>query len=157
MSSGSHAGANIDVSIVIVNWKVKDLVRQCLNSICGTMQDCPFEIIVVDNNSGDGSCEMIRREFPDVRLISNAENLGFARANNQGIGISRGRYILLLNPDTIVIEKCIPEMAALLDRNRKIGAVGPKIRYPDGTIQYTCARRSAEPAYRIPGSLGARI
>ncbi len=140
MSSGSHAGASIDVSIVIVNWKVKDLVRQCLASLYGAMQDCPFEIIVIDNNSGDGSCEMIRREFPDVRLISNAENLGFARANNQGIAISRGRYILLLNPDTIVIGKCIPEMAALLDRNRKTGAVGPKIRYPDGTIQYTCAR-----------------
>jgi hypothetical protein len=140
MSPVSNTDSAIAVSIVIVNWKVKDLLRQCLNSIYGTAQDLLLEIIVVDNNSGDGSCEMIRREFPDVRLIPNAENLGFARANNQGMLVSRGRYILLLNPDTIVAEKSIAGMAAFLDRSRATGAVGPKILYPDGTIQYTCAR-----------------
>jgi|WetSurMetagenome_2_1015567.scaffolds.fasta_scaffold05961_5 GT2 family glycosyltransferase len=140
MSPVSNAEKPIDVSIVIVNWKVKDLLRQCLSSIGGATHDLLLEVIVVDNNSGDGSSEMIRQEFPDVRLIANTENAGFARANNQGIAISRGRYILLLNPDTIVIGKSIPAMAAFLDGNREAGAVGPKIRFPDGTIQYTCAR-----------------
>ena len=92
----------MDVSIIIVNWNTKDLLRACLASVFGQTQGIGYEVIVVDNDSSDGSAEMIRAEFPLVRLIVNEENRGFAAANNQGIAIASGRYVLLLNSDTVV-------------------------------------------------------
>jgi GT2 family glycosyltransferase len=96
-----------DVSIVIVNWNVRDLLRDCITSIYEETEEISFEIIVVDNASSDGSVDMIKKEFPQIKLIKNKENVGFSKANNQAIKLSKGKYILMLNPDTVVLEGAI--------------------------------------------------
>ena len=96
-----------DVSIIIVNWNACDYLRDCIRSIVIAAGPITFEIIVVDNNSQDASVAMVRREFPTITLIVNSENRGFAAANNQGLRIATGRYLLLLNPDTIILDEAI--------------------------------------------------
>ncbi len=133
----------LDLSIVIVNWNVRDLLRRCLHSILADLQThrfadlqtCRFEIIVVDNASTDGSVEMVRREFPQVRLIANEVNLGYTGGNNRGIAASQGRYILLLNPDTEVVGDALPTMVAYMDAHPDVGALGPQLLNPDGSVQ----------------------
>jgi N-acetylglucosaminyl-diphospho-decaprenol L-rhamnosyltransferase len=129
-----------DLSIVIVNWNVKDLLRLCLNSVLeslrsgkGRQLSCQF--IVVDNASNDGSVEMLGEEFPQIHLVGNEENLGFARASNQGIAFSDGRYVLLLNPDTEVRGDALGEMVAYMEAHRRVGALGPQLLHPDGRVQ----------------------
>ena len=97
----------MDVSIIIVNWNTRDLLRGCLHSILEQTSGILFEIIVVDNHSRDGSSEMVEKEFPIVKLVRNANNCGFAAANNQGMRLASGRYVLLLNPDTIILDSAI--------------------------------------------------
>ena len=125
----------VDLSIVIVSWNVRDLLRQCLLSIRANLQACNPELIVVDNVSTDGSAEMVRAEFPDVHLIANAENRGFPAANNQGIAIAQGRYVLILNPDTEVVGDALAEMVAYADANPDVGMVGPQLLNKDGSVQ----------------------
>lgn len=124
----------IDLSVVIVNWNVSDLLRRCLHSILDT-QCLTLDVIVVDNASADDSVEMVRTEFPGVHLIANADNRGFPAANNQGIAAARGRYILLLNPDTEVAGDALATMVAFADAHPDVGIVGPQLSYPDGSIQ----------------------
>lgn len=93
-----------DVSIIIVNWNTRDILQDCLKSIYEQTRDIDFEVIVIDNASSDGSAEMVKAEFPPVILIENTKNRGFAAANNQGVKIARGRYVLLLNSDTVVFD-----------------------------------------------------
>jgi len=114
----------VDLSIVIVNWNVRDLLRRCLHSISNS------EIIVVDNASTDGSVEMVRTEFPGVHLITNADNRGFPAANNQGIAIAQGRYVLLLNPDTEVTGDALETMVAFADAHPDVGLIGPQLLNP---------------------------
>jgi hypothetical protein len=95
-------------------------------------------MIVVDNASSDGSCEMIRREFPEVRLFSNQSNVGFAKGNNQGLQEARGRFILLLNPDTKLFPSSLRIMVEFLDSHPDVGAVGPLLQNPDGSLQPSC-------------------
>lgn len=128
----------IDVSIVIVNWNTRDITRNCLRSIYQTAGDVTFEIILVDNDSGDGSAEMVETEFPAVRLVRNSRNVGFAAANNQGIAVAQGRYVLLLNSDTIVKDGAISKAMAFADANPQVGMVGCQTRCPNGAIQYNC-------------------
>jgi len=128
----------IKLSIIIVNYNVKEFLRNCINSICASLTTKGYEIIVIDNNSSDNSVEMLKNEFPQVKLIENKENRGFAAANNQGISISKGRYILLLNPDTIVLPNALDTMMAFLDSHPKVGALGCRILNPDGTLQSSC-------------------
>src|SRR6516165_7897845 len=97
----------VDVSVIIVNWNTCDLLRQCLLSVFTPTPSIDFEVIVVDNGSTDGSVEMVRREFGQVKILANEENRGFAAANNQAIAIANGRYILLLNSDTIILDRAI--------------------------------------------------
>lgn len=126
----------IVLSIIIVNWNNKDILRDCLNSIYHTHNVSKYEIIVVDNHSEDNSVELIKSEFPDVMLIENDENLGFARANNQAIKIAGGNYILLLNNDTVVTNTyCFDRMIELMEKNPQIGILGCKLLYPNGTLQ----------------------
>jgi len=99
------------------------------------MEGIPFEVIVVDNQSSDGSPEWVRRNFPRVRLITNTENVGFARGNNQGIRESRGKYILLLNTDTILQPKAVQYLLEELKSNRRIGGVGPALLSEKDSIQ----------------------
>ena len=125
----------LDLSIVIVNWNVRDLLRRCLHSILADLQTCRFEIIVVDNASTDGSVEMVHQEFPQVRLIASEVNLGYTGGNNRGIAASQGRYILLLNPDTEVVGDALPTMVAYMDAHPDVGALGPQLLNPDGSVQ----------------------
>lgn len=124
----------MDISIIIVSWNVKRYVEECLSSIT-TQTTCSYETIVIDNASKDGTAEQIRQKFPEVKLIENQGNFGFARANNQGIRISRGRYIVLLNPDTIVVGNAIDRIVELMDANPDVHLAGGKLLNPDGTLQ----------------------
>ncbi len=123
------------LSVLIVNWNVRDLLRRCLQSVIAHSSTVPLEIIVVDNGSTDGSGEMVRTEFPQVYLIANPDNRGFPAANNQGLAVARGRYVLLLNPDTEVMGAALETMVAFADAHPDVGVVGPQLLNPDGTVQ----------------------
>jgi len=137
----------VDLTIIIVSWNVRDLLRRCLQSISEQgkpaapgnetwlMDHGSWETIVVDNASSDGSAEMIRREFPQVRLITNDENRGFTAANNQGLALGQGRYLLLLNPDTELVGDALATMIGYLEEHPEVGALGPQLRYADGSLQ----------------------
>ena len=131
----------MDLSIVIVNWNTKERIKQCLASIYAYAPSCEFEILVVDNASRDGSPEMVQENFPSVRLIANRTNTGFARANNQAIRQSKGRYVLLLNPDTRVKPGAFDHLIRYLDMTTDAGAAGGRILNPDGSLQVSCYPR----------------
>lgn len=124
------------ISIIILSWNTKGLLRQCLKSIYNlqlTINNC--EIIVVDNGSTDGSPEMVEKEFPQVVLIKNKKNLGFGAGNNQGMRKAKGDYFLLLNSDTVVKNKAPVKMAQFLNQHSKVGVVGCKLLNQDGSDQ----------------------
>ncbi len=144
-----------DLSIIIVNWNTRALLAECLHSIadcrlriadCG-MPDAPIyrstnlpatEVFVIDNASTDGSAAMVRERFPWVQLIENAENAGFARANNQGIETARGRYVLLLNPDTEVHAGALEALVVFMEGHPAAGACGARLLNGDGSLQPGC-------------------
>jgi len=128
----------VDVSIIVVAWNVKDLVRDCLKSVYEQTRDISFEVIYVDNASKDGTAEMVANEFPQVRIIRNNENKGFIIANNQGIEIAKGRYVLLLNSDTIVLDNAIAKTVRFADSHPDAAVVGCRVLNPDRTLQRTC-------------------
>lgn len=122
----------ITLSIVIVNYNVCGFLEQCLLSVGEAVKAIPHEIFVVDNASTDDSPQYIPARFPQVKYIYNTENVGFARANNQAIGLSTGRYVLLLNPDTVVGETVLSEACRFLDEHPDAGALGVKMLDGDG-------------------------
>jgi hypothetical protein len=126
------------LSIIIVSWNAKAFLQQCVRSVHATTRNAAFEVVVVDNGSGDGSAEMIHDEFPAVRLIQSGANLGFAAANNLGIEASRGRYLCLINPDVVVLAHCLDRMCDFMEQNPSAGLLGPKILNPDKTLQISC-------------------
>jgi hypothetical protein len=134
-----------DVSVVIVNYNVREFLRQCLLSLQKALASLAAEIFVVDNASTDGSVEMMRREFPEVKLITNRENLGFAAANNQALRQASGRLVVLLNPDTVVQEDTFVAIRDFMERHPDTGMVGCKILNPDGTLQLACRRSFPTP------------
>ena len=116
-----------DVSIIIVNYNTKELVRNCLESIFEHTKNISFEVIVSDNGSKDGSIEMIKAEFPQVILIENSENLGFGAANNRGLRIAKGKYVFYLNSDTVLLNNAVKIFFEYFEKNgkrEKIGALG---------------------------------
>jgi GT2 family glycosyltransferase len=125
----------IDVSIIIVNWNTKGHLIKCLRSIYGTTKNLDYEIYVVDNGSSDGSPEVVMKQFPQVCLIRNNNNLGFARANNIAISKSSGRYICLINSDILVLNRCIKNLLTFMDSHPRVGLVSPRILNPDRTLQ----------------------
>ncbi|TAK04668.1 glycosyltransferase family 2 protein [Patescibacteria group bacterium] len=125
-----------DVSLVIVNYKVKPLVMRLLLSIRAHVR-IPHEIFVVDNASGDGIAADLARDFPDVRVIANADNRGFAAANNQAARAAKGRHVLLLNPDTELIEDCVTPLVQFADAHPQTGVVGCRVLNPDRTLQHS--------------------
>ncbi|MBE9507190.1 MAG: glycosyltransferase family 2 protein, partial [Chloroflexi bacterium] len=125
----------VDLSVVVVSWNVRDLLRQCLNSILNTRGALRVEVVVVDNASTDDSVEMVRAEFPSVCLITNTENRGFPVANNQGIAVAQGRYVLLLNSDAEVVGEALATMVAYADTHTDVGVIGPQLLNPDGSVQ----------------------
>ena len=115
----------LEISIIIVNWNVKDVLKNCVESIKRNVSGLLYEVIIVDNNSRDGSVEMIEEEYPEVILIKNRQNLGYGRANNQGIRKAKGKYVLILNPDTVVLPGAVEEMYNFLEENPSVAACGP--------------------------------
>jgi GT2 family glycosyltransferase len=136
-----YPGTAIDLSIVVVSWNTQELLQKCLNSIYTNPAGVSFEIWVVDNNSIDGSVNMVQQEFPEVKLIKNPTNFGFAQANNQAIRRSVGRYVLLLNPDTRVKSGALATLVDYLDASPQVGAAGPRLLNPDGSLQVSCHPR----------------
>lgn len=124
-----------DLSIIIVNTNNKKLLGECLASIYNNTLKVSFEIIVADNNSSDGSQNMVKETFPQVVLIENKENAGFIKASNQGLRIAQGRYRMLLNDDTITKDSAFDKMVAFMDKTPEAGACGAKLLNVDGTIQ----------------------
>lgn len=128
-----------NLSVIIISWNTRDELRSCLASVLNAVSTTA-EVILVDNASSDGTVPMVRSEFPSVKLIENKKNLGFARGCNQGITISKGRYVLLLNPDSIVQAGNEAAIVKFGNENPDIGIFGLKVLNPDGSIQYSCRR-----------------
>lgn len=126
---------SLDISVVIVNFNTRLLLQKCIDSIIEKFGGISHEIIVVDNNSKDGSVEMVQRRYPGTVLIKNDYNAGFSKANNQGIKIAKGRYVILANSDTEVRHDGLGKMLDFMDENPKVGMLGPKLLLPDGSIQ----------------------
>jgi O-antigen biosynthesis protein len=135
----------MDLSVIIVNYNVRHFLENSLGSIRRAMEGLRGEIFVVDNASDDGSVEMVRTSFPDVCMIENKENHGFARANNVALARARGRFLLLINPDTVVQEDTFRVMMKFFDEHPDAGLAGCKILNPDGTIQLPCRRSFPTP------------
>jgi len=128
----------VEVSIIIVNWNTQDILRNCLQSIYEQAGGVHFEVIVIDNASTDGSAEMVMTKFPQVVLIENSGNRGFATANNQGLAIAGGRYVLLLNSDTVVLDSAISKIVSFADAHPEAAVVGCRVLNPNKTLQPTC-------------------
>lgn len=128
----------MDLSIIIISYNTEDILRDCLSSVITNTHDLDYEIIVIDNASSDGSVEMLRKEFPSVKIICNRENLGFAKANNQGIRIAKADNVLLLNSDTIVFDDCLSKISVFIKRRSDIGLLGCKVLNRDKTLQHSC-------------------
>ena len=128
----------IDLSIIIVNYNTCEIVNNCISTIIQETKRILFEIIVVDNASRDDSVNQIKKRFPSVRLIENKFNRGFAAANNQGISFAKGRYVLFLNSDTIVIDSAVEKMVNFLEGHLDIDALGCKLLNEDFTLQPSC-------------------
>jgi N-acetylglucosaminyl-diphospho-decaprenol L-rhamnosyltransferase len=152
-ASPSPSAPPPDLSVVIVSWQVRDLLRRCLQSVLaapgwliwpppnagaesgGEGKLRRLQVIVVDNASSDGSAQMARAEFPQITLIANDTNRGFTGGSNQGIDASSGRYVLLLNPDTEAVGDALTTMMVYMDSHPNVGLLGPQLRFPDGSLQ----------------------
>jgi len=129
-----------DLSICIVNWNTRDDLEQALASIPNPDPGTSTQVIVVDNASQDGSARMVRERFPTVVLIEAGENLGFARGYNRAVAESSGRYLLVLNPDTVVHNSALKTLTTYMDAHPQVGAAGPRLLNSDGSLQYSCRR-----------------
>jgi len=130
----------VDLSVIIVNYNTCELTVQALHSVYRSDTSFAFEVILVDNHSSDGSVDTIRKQFPELTLIANDDNVGFAKANNQGIRLARGRYVLLLNSDTVIKPNTLETMLRFMDANPGVGSSGCKIVLPDGSLDKACKR-----------------
>ncbi|MFQ5823399.1 MAG: glycosyltransferase [bacterium] len=143
-----HTNSNhqeIELSVIIVNYNVKEFLEQALISVKKALRGISSEIIVVDNASRDGSAQLIQQRYPDVHLLVNSKNLGFAKASNQGLRKAKGKYLALLNPDTIVQEDTFSTMLDFSKKHPDTGMLGCKILNPDGTLQLACRRSYPTP------------
>ncbi len=127
----------MDLSIIVVNWNVKELLRRCLHSLLAELSAADFsaEIIVVDSASADGSPQMVQADFSQVQLIASQQNLGYAGGNNVGAAAAKGQYLFLLNPDTELKPGALARMLAYMETHPQVGALGPQLLWPDGSVQ----------------------
>src|SRR3989344_7486340 len=125
----------MDLSVIIVNWNTKKLLENCLSSILKFTKGLSFEVIVIDNDSSDGSQAMLKKKFPQVKLILNNQNLGFSKANNQGIKKAKGQYIFLLNSDTYLVENSFKKLLTNIKSRSKLGVIAPQLLNENQTIQ----------------------
>jgi len=145
----------MDVSVILVNYNGGQLIVQTLHSLfASTDPHLALEVFVVDNGSTDNSVSEIRQRFPDVKIIANATNVGFARANNQAINLSRGRYLLLLNPDTVVRPAAVDHVVHFMDAHPQVGICGPKVLLPNGKLDGACRRTFKTPSTYLYHGLG---
>ncbi len=131
--------SDIDVSVIIVNWNTSELLRGCLESI-RAQTTARFEVVVIDNASSDGSAAMVARDFPWAALLANPANRGFAAANNQGLRLAQGRFVLLLNPDTVILDHAIDRCIGHMDSRPEVACLGCQVWEDSETIQRTCFR-----------------
>jgi|SRR2546427_5199039 len=130
----------MNLSVIIVTWNAKRIVRECLESLVKHTKDLNTEIIVVDNASSDGTSQLKREHLPHVKLRQKDANLGFTRANNIGVWLSTGKYVCLVNSDVVVPANCLEKMAQHMEQHPDIGMLGPKMFLPEGTIGQSCLR-----------------
>jgi GT2 family glycosyltransferase len=130
----------MEISIVILSYKMKGLVKNCINSIFESKIDVPYEIIVVDNDSQDGVGQMLSEKFPQVKFIQSGCNLGMGGGNNLGIKVAEGRYVLVMNPDIFVFHDSIQKLYDHIKDRSDVGLVAPRLLNPDKTLQHTCYR-----------------
>lgn len=154
-ASEAQAAAQRDplVSVLIVSYNVRDYLLQCVEAIYAN-SEVPLEVVVVDNASKDGSAEALAEKFPQAHLVRMRKNVGFGKANNAGFEHCRGRFVLLLNPDVDVSERCIGALADFLLVRPDVGAVGPRLLRPDGHLDQACRRGFPTPStafYRVVG------
>ena len=135
------------LSIIIVNYNVKYFLEQCLSSVQAALIGIKGEIIVVDNISPDASCTMVKNKFPEVILIENKENLGFSKANNQGVALAKGKYVLILNPDTVVAEDTFAKILAFAEKKQNLGILGVKL--VDGTGNFLPESKRGLPTPKV--------
>ena len=128
-----------DLSIVIISFNTLEMTRECVASVLGNSHGLAVETIVVDNNSQDGSVAMIRTEFPEVIIIENSDNKGFAAANNQGFALCNGKYVLLLNSDTVILGDVLRSSVDYLEKHSDVGAMGCQVLNSDRSVQNTCS------------------
>mgnify|MGYP001482880892 CR=1 FL=1 len=136
----------MDLSVIIVSYNTCRLTLNAIESVFQSRTRYSYEVIVVDNHSTDGSVSMIREKFPAVKVISNERNEGFSKANNRGIRISRGRYVLLLNSDTVIEPDTLEIMIRFMDEHPDVGAAGCKVVLPDGSLDKACRRGFPTPS-----------
>jgi hypothetical protein len=132
------------LSVCIVTYRAKDLLRDCLQSLCANT-NLPFEVIIVDNGSQDGAKSMLEREFPAFTVIENNENLGFTFPMNQALRLAQGQYLLQLNPDTLILPDSLDKMVAFMNAHPDIGICGPKVLNRNQTLQKSCRRGEPTP------------
>ena len=137
------------LSVVVICWNDLKVIKECLDSIYRETSSIPFEVIVSDNGSEDSSLSYIREHFPQVRIVENGANIGFARGNNAGIDVARGDYVLILNPDTIILDRALEKLIAYADHHPEGGAFGCRVLNPDRSFQ--------NPARPLPTLSGALI
>jgi hypothetical protein len=130
----------MDLSIIIVSYNTCDLLRDCLRSVFACLYDVPFEVIVVDNNSPDDSVAVVRKEFPQARLIESPVNGGYAYANNIGLKVAQGDHLLLLNPDTVLPQTALQMMRQFMAEHADAGVGGAKLVLRDGSLDLACRR-----------------
>ena len=130
----------MELSVLIVNYNAEPVLRDCLHAVYRNTVERPLEVLVVDNASSDGSLTMLARDFPEVQVIASQENLGFSRGNNLAIQAARGRYLLLLNNDTLVTPGALDTLLRLIKARPEVGALGPLLRNADGSVQISYGR-----------------
>jgi N-acetylglucosaminyl-diphospho-decaprenol L-rhamnosyltransferase len=131
---------NPELSVIILNYKTRGLLRQCLRGISNSGDIISKQIIVVDNASNDGTVEMLEEEFPEVILVASPYNRGFGGGMNLGLKKSTGRYAIVLNPDVAIMDKPFDRLVQFMDQHPRVGLAGPKLLNPDGSVQYSCYR-----------------
>jgi len=132
----------MDLSIIIVNYKSEEFLRNCLKSILRNISGCSFEIIVIDNEANGKAKEMIEKQFPKVKILENKENLGFGKANNQGAKVARGNILLFLNPDILIKKNIFHEIINTFNSDKNIGIISPELVLANASPQlWSCGKR----------------
>lgn len=130
----------MDLSVIILNYRTRGLLIECLRALALARPALSYEIIVVDNASGDGAAALVRKEFQSIRVIESPRNLGYAGGNNVGLKVATGRYLMIMNPDIITFPTALETLVGYLDEHQDVGMVGPRLQNPDGTPQPSCYR-----------------